>query len=276
MSSFAVVLGLGIAVVATRYAGRLESRIRQQHAEVVENRRDLRRLSAKVVHAQEEERRRIARELHDEIGQALTAMKTELTLTEHHGGLSGKAAQSLAQARSITERTIETVRNLSELLHPATLDDFGLPDTLASYLKSFSERTGVRTELVQDRMAPRMPAELEVSAYRIVQEALTNIAKHAEATTCRVFVQHLPYSLLLTVEDDGKGFDPKRSAAGGDRGGLGLVGIRERASELGGTFRLEGSPGKGTRVTVELPIPSGVQEGAASQDLVSGVLPEER
>jgi len=191
MSGIAVVLGLGIAVAATRYAGRLESRIRQQHAEVVENRRDLQRLSAKVVHAQEQERRRIARELHDEIGQALTAVKTELTLTERHGALSGKPAQSLAEAQSITERTIEIVRNLSELLHPATLDDFGLPDTLASYLRSFGQRTGIRTQLVQDQMARRMPAELEVSAYRIVQEALTNIAKHAQASTCRVFVQQL-------------------------------------------------------------------------------------
>ena len=144
-----------------------------------------------MVHAQEQERRRIARELHDEIGQALTAVKTELTLTERHGALSGKPAQSLAEAQSITERTIEIVRNLSELLHPATLDDFGLPDTLASYLRSFGQRTGIRTQLVQDQMARRMPAELEVSAYRIVQEALTNIAKHAQASTCRVFVQQL-------------------------------------------------------------------------------------
>lgn len=254
MSGVAVVLGLGIATLATRYAGRLESRIRHHHAEVFENRRELQQLSAQLVRAQEDERQTIARELHDEIGQALTAINAQVAIAQRHTEPSGKAAQSLVEARSVTERAIHTVRDLSELLHPSTLDDFGLAGTLDWYLKAFSERTGIQTELVQDRMEGRMPSELEVCAYRIIQEALTNIVRHAQGTSCRVLLQRLPHSLLLTIEDDGQGFEPAHVPTRGGRRGLGLIGIRERVAAFRGTLRLESSPGKGTRLTAEFPV----------------------
>ena len=144
---------------------------------------------------------------------------------------------------------------MSQLLHPATLDELGLAETTVWYLRSFAQRTGIRAELTQDRMDARMAPDVEICAYRIIQEALTNVAKHAQATSCRVFLQRLPHSLLLTVEDDGTGFDLKRRAtAGGSPRGLGLIGIRERVSGLGGTFGMESALGKGTRLTAELPI----------------------
>ena len=255
-SSLAGLLGLVIALVVVRYAGRLEDRIHSQHLRALENQRDLRRLSARLVYAQEEERRSISRELHDEIGQALTAIKMELALAARRP----QNRQAIEEARAIADRTLQAVRDLSHLLHPSMLDDLGLPSTLEWYLKSFSRRTAIRTELFQDRMESRLAPEMELSAYRIIQEALTNAARHSGASLCRVYVQRLAHTLLITVEDDGKGFDP-RSAETLERRGLGLVGIRERVSDLGGVLRLESNPGRGTRLSVELPaVPASPEE----------------
>ncbi len=252
-AGLAVLLGLGIAFLATHYAARLETRILQQHQQTLENRRDLQRLSARLVRAQEEERRAIARELHDEIGQALTAIKMDLTRAARSPETPGKTRQALEEARTVADRALQAVRDLSQLLHPSMLDDLGLPDTLNWYLRGFSQRTGIRTDLIADRMETRLATEVEVCAYRIVQEAMTNVARHAQASFCRIYLQRLPHTLLVTVEDNGKGFDVRRPGAGHSRRGLGLMGIQERVSDLGGTFRLESTPGKGTRLSVELP-----------------------
>ena len=173
-SGVAVALGLAIALFAARYAGRLESRIRQQHLQERQHKRDLQRLSAELVHAQEDERRTIGRDLHDEIGQALMTIKLDLGAIERSRQVSGAAAQALSEAGSTTDRAIQSVRDLSQLLHPAMLDDFGLAVTLDAYVRSFSTRTGVRTDLVLDRMDARLASELEICVYRVVKEALTN------------------------------------------------------------------------------------------------------
>ncbi len=268
-SGFAAALGLGIAFLAARHAGRLESRIRVQHLQERQHKRDLQRLSAELVHAQEDERRKIGRDLHDEIGQALMTIKLDQGAIERSGQVSGAAARALAEARSTTDHAIQTVRDLSQLLHPPMLDDFGLAVTIEAYLRSFSQRTGVRTELVRDRMDARVASDLEICAYRVIQEALTNVAKHAQATSCRVYLQRLPYSLLVTVDDDGKGLDPERAPGTDDRRGVGLLGVRERVSRLGGTFRLETHAGKGTRLTIELPASGGTSEQETQTSLAT-------
>ena len=268
LSAVALVLGVGVAFGATHYASGLESHIRAQHLDDVERQRELERLSTKLVHAQEDERRTIARELHDEIGQALTAIKIELSVAQRSLESAGHPPDSLTEARSITDRALHAVRDVSQLLHPTMLDDLGLANTLTWYLRGFARRTGIRADLTQDRMDVRMSPHVELGAYRIIQEALTNVAKHAHARSCRVFVQRLAHSLLLTVEDDGVGVDVTRKTAPPDsHRGLGLIGIRERVSGLGGTFQLEGTVGKGTRLTVELPVPiepPAADEGADS------------
>jgi signal transduction histidine kinase len=254
-SGLAVVLGLAMALIAARYASRLEGRIRQQHGQEREHKRDLQRLSSELVHAQENERRAIGRDLHDEIGQALMTVKLALGAVERSGQVSGAAAQALGDARYTTDSAIQSVRHLSQLLHPAMLDEFGLAVTLEAHVRSFSHRTGIPTELVQDGMDRRLASELEICVYRVVQEALTNVAKHAHASSCRVFLHRLSHSLLVTIEDDGKGMAPMgRRGDSNELPGIGLVGVRERVTRLGGQFQLETQAGKGTRLTIELPI----------------------
>lgn len=250
---FAILGSLGVALVATLYSTRLEARIRRQQIRDAQNALDLQRLSAKVINAQEEERRTIARELHDEVGQVLTAIKVELAAAHRAFTANGGSAHLLDDVRAITDGALGTVRDLSHLLHPALLDDLGLPSAIDWYLRGFGKRYGVRVEMLHEGMDARLATETEAAAYRIVQEALTNVAKHAKASSCRVYVQRLPNSLLLTIEDDGVGFDPGAVNRPGQGGGLGLIGIRERVAELRGSMRLESAPGKGTRVTVEMP-----------------------
>lgn len=250
---FALAASVGIGLLATLYAGRLEGRLRRQMAKDEENTRDLQRLSGQLINAQEEERRSIARELHDEIGQVLTAIKVELAVAQRAVDQAGGSAHLLDGARSITDGALHTVRDLSHLLHPALLDDLGLTAAIDWYLRGFSKRHGIRTDLLHDRMDERLLPEIEAAAYRIIQEALTNVAKHARATACRVYLQRLPNTILITIEDDGIGFDLAEIEQAGARRGLGLIGVRERVSQLQGTMRLESAPGKGTRLTVELP-----------------------
>lgn len=249
----ALAASLGIALVAILYAGRLEKGLRRQNARDLQNADELQRLSAKLINAQEEERRNIARELHDEIGQVLTAIKVELAVADQAIETAGGPAHALKDVRSMTDGAIHTVRDLSHLLHPALLDDLGLCAAVDWYLRSFSTRHGIRADLLHDRMDERLTAETEAAAYRIIQEALTNVVRHAKATMCRVYLQRLANTVLVTIEDDGVGFTPSGADRSGVRQGLGLIGIRERVSQLRGTLRLESAPGNGTRLTIELP-----------------------
>jgi signal transduction histidine kinase len=259
----ALAASVAIALLATLYASRLERRLQAQRLRDVETTRDLQRLSSQLLTAQEEERRSIARELHDEVGQVLTAIKVELAVAQRSMEAAGVDIVPLQGARTITEGALHTVRDLSRLLHPAMLDDLGLPATIDWYLKGFGRRHGVRIELLQDRMDQRLPPETEAGIYRIVQEALTNVAKHAQASTCRVFLQRLPHTLLVTIEDDGIGFSPEERGEPGALRGIGLVGIRERVIQLRGELRLESAPGHGTRLTVEVPAQAREMEALA-------------
>jgi signal transduction histidine kinase len=250
-STVTVVLGLAIAVLATVYAGRLESRVREQHAHELQHKSELERLSSKLMQAQEDEQRRIARELHDEIGQALSAIKLELAIAERSTAGEARTA-ALIEARGIADRVLQSVRDLSQLLHPAMLDHLGLADTATSYLRAFSRRTGIASELTVEELESRLAPEIEVCTYRVIQEAVVNVAKHAAATTCRVRIQRLRESLHVSVEDDGKGFNLAEARA--SLPGLGLVSLRERVTRLGGQLRIESELGQGTRLMADLPL----------------------
>jgi two-component system sensor histidine kinase UhpB len=247
------VASLAIALLATLYVGRLESRLRREREKDVLNTRDLQRLSARLVRAQEEERRTIARELHDEVGQVLMAIRVELALAEKRLDAS-QSGHVLHDAQSITEGALHTVRDLSHLLHPALLDDLGLVAALEWYIEPFGRRHGIRTTLRPEAMQVRLRPEVEIVAFRIVQEALTNVARHAHAASCTVSLKRRHGTLLIAIEDDGDGFDPAAVETPGAHRGLGLLGVRERVWQLLGTMRVESAPGRGTTIQVELPV----------------------
>ena len=250
MGGITLALAIIVAIAASLYVRSLQRQIERQRTADRQNREDLERLSARLVDAQEQERRQLARELHDEVGQALTAVKMDISIALRSSDHL-RVRNALTEASDLAETTLRGVRDLSQLLHPSALDDFGLPTTLTTYLRSFSQRTGIQAHLVEtveDRLAP----EMEVSIYRIVQEALHNVARHSEATSCTVSLNAGDNMLHLIVEDNGRGLrttEPHRV-----RRGLGLIGMRERVQALGGTFRIGGRPGGGTQISAALPL----------------------
>lgn len=264
---------LFIALVATMYVARLERDVTHRRAQEARTTHELQRLSARLVTAQEAERRTIARELHDEVGQVLMAIKVELAVAQRAIEASGGSRRLLDEAHQIADGALNTVRDLSRLLHPSLLDDLGLPAAIEWYVSGIAKRHGLRIDFVQESMEQRFAPEIEASAFRIVQEALTNVVKHAAASACVVSISRVGPRITLVVQDDGVGFDPDH-AVRLDPGlrGLGLIGIRERASHLGGSAHVEAAPGRGTRLVIELPcaIGDGVPEGgeADAKELV--------
>ena len=260
IGALAILVGLIVAGVATRQVSRLERQIDKQRTGEQRTRRDLERLSARLLTVQEEERRRLSRELHDEVGQALTAIKMDVTVARR--GIDGLQATEtgarvvswLEDARSIAENTLQSVRDLSQLLHPSMLDDFGLPEALRSYLRTFSKRTGISAQFIQTGKEQRLPQAMEVCVYRIVQEALTNVVRHSGARNAVVTLSQTDDGLDMTIDDDGHGIDQQVSRLGEpSTRGLGVIGMRERAQALGGTFALESGRVGGTRVAIHLP-----------------------
>jgi signal transduction histidine kinase len=248
----ALVVGLGIVLLTSLYATRLEGRLRVQMERDARMSHELQNSAAKIIAAQEEERRTIARELHDEVGQMLSALKVELDVAQREIQSGVGAGETLAEAQEIAAGALKTVRNISQLLHPAALDDLGLAAAIDSSLRGLARRQDIRTELHQNGLTERLPREVELAAYRIVQEAITNVGKHANASECHVHLTQLVDRLLIEVEDDGVGFvdDMDRPVIAR---GLGLISVRERASRLGGTFNILSKPGEGTRLIVSLP-----------------------
>jgi signal transduction histidine kinase len=201
----------------------------------------------RVVEAQELERKRLARELHDETGQALTSILLGLKPLE--SATSGEARESVAALRELVVSTLQDVRRLAVELRPSALDDLGLVPAIERLANTFAEN-GIRVDVVAHVGDARLPAEVETTLYRIVQEAVTNVAKHAEAGHVSITLTRKQSSVVAIVEDDGKGFDP--GSARGD--GLGLLGMRERLALVGGTLQIEAAHGTGTTIAAEVPL----------------------
>ena len=203
----------------------------------------------RVVRAQEDERRRLARELHDETGQALTSILLGLRGLEDLDDVDA-LGQGVAALRERVVATLQDVRRLAVELRPAALDDFGLEAALERLTAGFAEQTGLKVELESRLQDDRLPEEVETVLYRIVQEALTNIVKHAQASRVSIVVTQKPGAVGAVIEDDGRGFDPDRSVDGG----IGLLGMRERVALLDGSLTIETAPGKGTTLVIEIPV----------------------
>jgi len=208
-----------------------------------------------AIRAQEEERKRVARELHDETAQDLAALSRQLdTLTSTGEGFSSRDTMLLDELRQQVDRALEGVRRFSQDLRPSILDDLGLMPALEWLASDVEQHFGIAIEVEATPSLPRFPPEAELILFRVAQEALRNVWKHAKASRARVALEHADAKTVLVVEDNGTGFElPESMAALANRGKLGLVGMQERVRLLGGTLDVESEPGRGTRVTVALP-----------------------
>ncbi len=220
--------------------------------ELEASRQELRELAAHIESVREEERTGIARELHDEIGQALTAIKIDLSWLRRE--LPKDQALLLEKTRGllrVADSAIKTVRRISSELRPGILDDLGLTAAIQWYAGEFEQRTGVKCEVSVEREVIVLEQDRSTAVFRIFQEALTNVARHAAATRVQVNLGERDGRLVLEITDDGKGITPRQISG---RKAFGLMGMRERAAFLGGELQISGGPGRGTRVTVSIPL----------------------
>lgn len=244
---FFEVVGRQIGVAAQTAA--LFEQVREEHER-------LQSLSRRIVEVQEDERRHLARELHDEIGQLLTGMKLALEMSARHSPDS--ATGSLLTVGAMVDNLLSQVRAISLNLRPAMLDDLGLLPALLWHFENYSSQTGISVNFKHRGLGRRLRTEVETATYRIIQEALTNVARHAGVKEAIVLVWIDGASLFIQVEDRGSGFE--LSSLRTANVSSGLVGMRERAVSLGGKFRLESSPEDGTVVFVALPFDEGPEE----------------
>jgi PAS domain S-box-containing protein len=219
-------------------------------------------LLRRLAEAQENERGRIARELHDQLGQELTALKLGLRLLKDQRPASTSFREPLGRLEQLTDRLMREIHRLAWELHPAALDDLGLEAALRRYTIEWSEHSGIPVDFhCPGNETGRLPLDLETALYRVTQEALTNVLKHTKAKRVGVLLERRRGHVSLIVEDDGAGFDPSAAfQAGGTRGRLGLLGMKERVTLAGGTIEIESSGGAGTTVIVRVPVRDGAAE----------------
>jgi two-component system, NarL family, sensor histidine kinase UhpB len=215
-----------------------------------------RQRATQIINAQEEERKRVARELHDETSQVLTSLLISLAVLEE-SITSPEARNRIAETRRLAHQTLRAIRNLSLDLRPSALDDLGLLPALRWYIKEYQQKFSLPVDFQASGLKERLPTEIETVVYRIVQEALTNVARHAQAHTVQVRVEGDAEAIQVTICDDGKGFETERHQRfePGQEHGWGLVGMHERASLVDGTLQITSKPSKGTTIYTSIPIP---------------------
>jgi signal transduction histidine kinase len=239
--------GLILALLTIGYTLRLERELERRLEENAGARADLQELSARLLRAQENERRTLARELHDEVGQSLSAILMEADNAEcaEH---PAEIREHLAAVKRLAEKTVNEVRDLALLLRPSMLDDFGLVPALKWHARETTKRTGLNIMVEADDDADDLPDDHKTCIYRLVQEAVHNSARHANARSVEVVVKHDGDRVRFTVRDDGGGFDTRFVR------GLGLLGMEERVRRLGGEIQIDSQLGRGTLIAAELPV----------------------
>ena len=244
-----LVCGSLLAVGSFHRIVRLERLSAARFEEVEHARTALRELSTRLIAVQEADRRSLSRELHDEIGQSLSALLLGIgnvaAILSPDGDTEARA--QLSDLRRLAERTVAVVRDMSLLLRPSMLDDLGLIPAVQWQAREVSRTSNVSVQVDAESVPEDLPDEHRTCIYRIVQEALRNVVRHADAKSVRIRLNQSGDALLLTIQDDGRGFAPEREK------GLGLLGMEERVRHLQGVFRIESTPGAGTSIRIELP-----------------------
>jgi len=242
-----------------RSADEWEKLSRRLTAETAERRRlekELRSLPNQILVAQETERRRIAAELHDGVNQILSSIKFRLSHLD--GKVKGEAAELVTQGTELLERAVNEVRRISKNLRPSELDDFGLVPAVEELIEEFRNRTRMNVEFKRGQLPKRLPAQVELAIYRILQEALANIERHANARRVIVSLSVDAKFATLNVIDDGVGFADAEKARPDQRDrGLGIINMRERAEALSGVFAIKSATGEGTEIAVHVKLESG-------------------
>lgn len=213
----------------------------------------LRHLSRQILSAQEEERKKISRELHDVIGQTLTGINVRLAALGKEATINGRSlGRNIARTQQLVEKSVDIVHQFARELRPAVLDDLGLIPALHSFMKSFTTDTGVRTSLTAFAKVENLDTARRTVFFRVAQEALTNIAKHAQASHVDVSIQKVGKSICMKIKDNGKSFLVDRALKANHGKRLGLLGMRERLEMVGGSFAIESSPGRGTTIVARV------------------------
>jgi signal transduction histidine kinase len=246
--------------VAQRKAAEQALRNSQRHyAELLDQSRriqeELRRLSRQVLCVQEDERKKISRELHDVIAQTLTGINVRLSTLKREALLNRRGLdRNIALTQRLVEKSVDIVHQFARELRPAVLDDLGLIPALHSSMESFSERTGIRTHLTAFADVEQLNVTRRTVLYRVAQEALNNVFRHAQASRADVRIEKLPDCICMSIKDNGKSFDVEHLSLSKGRKRLGLLGMRERLEMIGGSFAVESAPGCGTTVLARLPL----------------------
>jgi signal transduction histidine kinase len=248
--NLALATALLLAAGCLLYIIRIERQNSGRYQEVLKARGALEQLSAKLVEAQEMERRTISRELHDQVGQTLNALLVEAAnLAKRIEADDAVSLRYLDNIRKFADSSVNSIRDIALLLRPSMLDDLGLMPALEWQAREVSRRSGVKITVTAENVSDSLPDEMRTCIYRVVQEALQNVFRHSGAKSAVVTVHQYDGSLSLSVEDDGSGFDPEKTR------GLGMLGMEERVRQLGGQFEVQSAPGKGTVLKVRLLIP---------------------
>jgi PAS domain S-box-containing protein len=218
----------------------------------------LRHLTHRILHAQEEERRRISRELHDEITQTLVGINVHLeSLCRQSAVNPEKLRQKIARTQQLVEKSVEIVHQFARELRPTALDDLGLAAALHSFLKDFAKRTGIRVHLATFAGLEELSSNRRTVLYRVAHAALTNVAQHAEASQVKVSIRKLKDTVYMSITDNGKSFDPQQVLHAKTNQHLGLLGMRERLEMVGGVLSIESAPRRGTTILARIPLQRG-------------------
>jgi signal transduction histidine kinase len=246
-------------IIQRRSAEESLKKSEQHYTQLLEQSRrmqeQLRLLSRQLLLAQEEERKKISRELHDVIAQTLTSINVQLATLKKEAALDARGLErNIARTQKLVEKSVDVVHRFARELRPTVLDDLGLIPALHTFMKNFREETGIRVSLSAFAAVEKMNGDKRTVLYRVAQEALANVARHAQASRAEVKIEKVDGGVCMKIKDNGKGFETERvlSARRGQR--LGLLGMRERLDMVGGKFTVTSRPGKGTTVLAQVPL----------------------